>query len=98
MRRHPISALVRLLPALLWLAAMVITLAMAVSLYLQFGKAPVPLGFVIVAIYSARTAYKEYKEVLPALRADTLSAVGRVAVRAAYADREAAGRGNPASR
>ena len=84
MLKHPISAFLRLFPWLAWLATCAITLWFTASLYLDMraqarwsdlGKAwPyafILIGFVAVAIYAARMAHKEYKEVLPALRADT---------------------------
>lgn len=82
MYKHPISAFFRLFPALAWLAACAVTLWMPLRLHLSpegrwsdltkaWPDALMLLGFVAVAIYAARMAYKEYKEALPALRADT---------------------------
>jgi hypothetical protein len=84
MLKHPISAFFRLFSTLAWLVACAVALWAPASLfvYLQaqgrwsdLGKAwpeaLMLLGFVAVAIYSARMAHKEYKEALPALRVDT---------------------------
>ena len=89
MLKHPISAFFRLFPMLAWLAACAVTLWMPASLYVSMqaqgrwndlGKAwpsaLLLLGFVAVAIYAARMAHKEYKEALPALRADTPMRLG----------------------
>lgn len=89
MYKHPVSALVRLFPSLAWVGVCVISLWMPVRLYLQLftpgrwndpGKAVpealVLLGFVAVAVYGARMARKEYKEALPALRADAPIRIG----------------------
>lgn len=75
MYKHPISAFLRVLPAVSWLAACAVALWMPLRLFLYpptrtWPYAFILLGFVAVAIYSARMAYKEYKEALPALRAD----------------------------
>jgi hypothetical protein len=83
MLKHPISAFFRLFPTLGWLAACAVALWVPATLYLNLqargrwtdlGKAwpdaLMLLGFVAVAIYAARMAHKEYKEELPALRAD----------------------------
>jgi hypothetical protein len=89
MYKHPVSALVRLFPSIAWVGVCVMCLWMPVGLYLQLftpgrwndpGKA-VPealllLGFIAVAVYGARMARKEYKEALPALRADTPIRIG----------------------
>lgn len=82
--KHPISAFFRLLPTLSWLAACAVALWVParLSLYMQargrwsdlgeaWPYALMLLGFVAVAIYSARMAHKEYRDALPALRADT---------------------------
>jgi hypothetical protein len=76
--KHPVSALIRLLPALLWLFVLAYTLSFvrAVLFFpretertaLDFGFA---LGFLAVAIYAGVQAFRECKRVLPALRADT---------------------------
>jgi hypothetical protein len=81
--KHPLSAFFRLFPALGWLVACAAALWAPATLYFDLqararGSDPgqawpyaLMLGFVAVAIYAARMAYKEYKEALPALRADT---------------------------
>jgi hypothetical protein len=84
MLKHPISAFFRLFPSLAWLVACAVTLWMLASLYVSMHAQDrwndlgtvwpyifILLGFVAVAIYAARMAHKEYKEALPALRADT---------------------------
>lgn len=84
MLKHAISAFFRLFPTVGWLAACAVALWVPATLYLymqargrwsDLGKAwpdaLMLLGFVAVAIYAARRARKEYKEALPALRADT---------------------------
>lgn len=89
MYKHPVSALVRLFPSLAWVGVCVICLWAPVSLYLRLftpgrwndpGKAVpeavVLLGFIALAIYGARMARKEYREVLPALRADAPIRIG----------------------
>jgi len=83
MFKHPVSAAFRLLPALCWLIAAAVCTWMSARLSLLLltpDKWDVPdrpwpelvfvCGFVGVAIYSVRMAYKEYKEALPAIRAD----------------------------
>ena len=83
MFKHPVSAAFRLLPALCWLIAAAVCAWMSARLSLLLltpDKWDVPdrpwpelvfvCGFVGVAIYSVRMAYKEYKEALPAIRAD----------------------------
>ena len=83
MYKHPVSAAVRLLPALCWLIAAAVCAWMSARLSLLLltpDKWDVPdrpwtelafvCGFVGVAVYSVRMAYKEYKEALPAIRAD----------------------------
>lgn len=94
MYKHPVSALVRLLPSLAWVGVCVICLWMPISLSLQLftpdrwddpGKAAPEalflLGFIAVAIYGARMAHKEYKEALPALRADRPISIGLPTIR-----------------
>jgi hypothetical protein len=84
MLKHPISAFFRLFATLAWLAACVVSLWAPTSLYFYIQAtggwsdlgntwpyALMLFGFVAVAIYAARMAHKEYKEALPALRADT---------------------------
>lgn len=85
MLKHPISALVRLLPALMWLVVIAYcgTFSLSVlanqalganewsALYILFA-----LGFLAVAVYGAIQAYREFKRVLPALRADTPIRIG----------------------
>src|SRR5688572_22668265 len=89
MYKHPVSALVRLFPSIAWVGVCVMCLWMPVGLYLQLftpgrwnepGKA-VPealllLGLIAVAVYGARMARKEYREALPALRADAPIRIG----------------------
>lgn len=83
MYKHPFSAAVRLLPALCWLVAAAVCVWMPVRLSLLLltpDKWNLPdkpwlellfvCGFVAVALYSVRMAYKEGKEALPAVRAD----------------------------
>jgi hypothetical protein len=75
MYKHPISAFFRVLPAVSWLTACGIALWMPLRLFLDPALRTWPysfmlLGFVAVAIYAARMAYKEYQAALPALRAD----------------------------
>jgi hypothetical protein len=83
MYKHPVSAAVRLLPALCWLIAAAVCAWMSARLSLLLltpDKWDVPdrpwtelafvCGFVGVAVYGVRMAYKEYKEALPAIRAD----------------------------
>lgn len=89
MYKHPISAFFRLLPALSWLAACTIAVWVPLRLSLNmhaegrwgdvargWPDALMLLGFVAVAIYAARMAYKEYKQALPALLADTPIGLG----------------------
>ncbi|MET0535601.1 MAG: hypothetical protein ABW171_15400 [Steroidobacter sp.] len=83
MYKHPISAAIRLLPAVCWVIAAVVCGWMSARLTLllltpdKWNVADKPWlellfvgGFIGVAVYSVRMAYKEYKEALPALRAD----------------------------
>jgi hypothetical protein len=76
--KHPVSAFIRLLPALLWLVALGYTLSVVRAVLfapreaertaLDFAFA---LGLLAVAIYAGIQMFREYKRVLPALRADT---------------------------
>ena len=78
MLKHPVSAFIRLLPALLWLVALGYTLSVVRAVLfapreaertaLDFAFA---LGLLAVAIYAGIQMFREYKRVLPALRADT---------------------------
>ncbi len=83
MLKHPISAFFRLFPVLAWLVACAVTLwtlaSLSLSMHAQgrwndlaraWPEALLLLGFGGVALYAARMAHKEYKEALPALRAD----------------------------
>jgi len=84
MYKHPISAFFRLLPALSWLAACAAAVWIPLTLYLHrrtegrwsdvtkaWPDALVLLGCVAAAVYAARMSRKEYREALPALRAET---------------------------
>jgi hypothetical protein len=89
MYKHPVSALVRLFPSIAWIGVCVLCLWMPIRLYLTLfipgrwndpGKAApevlMLLGFIALAIYAARMARKEYREALPALRADVPIRIG----------------------
>jgi hypothetical protein len=83
MYKHPFSAAIHMLPAASWIGAFAVCawpavrlspLLLAPDTWHQTQKPWFALlffcGFVAVAIYCVRMAYKEYKEALPALRAD----------------------------
>src|SRR4029453_3527056 len=83
MTNHPITPLIRLRPAINWLIACMVSvwvcgfLCSLIATPQKWNGDKTPwlegvfaLGFFVVACYCLRSAFKEYKEALPALRAD----------------------------